>query len=248
MDLVVRLLTARLLAQSRRGEGAFAARARVDVVLAGALSNSGQPFASLEVRVADRTDRAVNVDLVRLEHFVVDLRTSRKRNGCLIIGIGKNIVVEDGTKPRCISTGIEIDIIHALQFAATDRNLVGAGQLVLRLTRSRTDDTALGVRDGLEVRCRIVGCRKSDILIGFGRRQGRILRIDAVVIGNGILARSHRHRDDAGALEMIEVIHLARGYCLGCDGAFLPRALQRRLIQVDFGRVAQVIRHGVGID
>ena len=47
---------------------------------------------------------------------------------------------------------------------------------------------------------------------------------------------------------MVEVIHLARGNCLGCDGALLPRAFQRRMIQVDFGRVAQVIRHDVGID
>ena len=248
MDLVLRLLTARLLTQGRRGEGARATGARVDIVLAGALSNRGKPFAGFQVRVADGTDRAVKVDLVGLRHFVVDLGIGRKRDGRLIVGIGDNIVVEDGTKPCRISAGIQVHIIHAFQPAAAESDLVGADQIVFGLTRSSPHGPALGIGYGLEGSCGLIIGSQGDVLVGLARGQGGIGGTDAVVVVHRVRALGHGHRDDAGTLQLVQVGHGAAGTGLCRQGASFTGGSQGGLVQVHLGGIPQIASHGVGID
>ena len=236
------------LAQGGGGNRTATARALIEVVFAGGGRYSGHALASLEVDVAYTVDIAVDAYLIFLRHRVLGFRNSSQRNCRLVICIRQHVIGQRGGDAVQVCTCVNIYVIGAENLTVSNGNLVAAVQSVICFSRSCTHSTALGISSSIEGCSGFIGCRKGDILISLRRRQITASNIDAVVIGDNILACCDSNRNNAGRFKRITVIHLAVGISKRLNRACAAGTVQGCIVDVYASSVCQIIVHIINVD
>ena len=236
------------LSQSCGGNGTAAAGTLIDVIFAGRGRYSGHALASLEVDVAYTVDIAVDAYLIFLRHRVPGFRSSSQRNCRLVICIRQHVIGQRGGDAVQVCTCVNIYVIGAEKLTISNGNLVAAVQSVICFSRSCTHSTALGISSSIKGCGGFIGCRKGDILISLRRRQITATNIDAVVIGDNILACCDSNRNNAGRFKCITVIHLAVGISKCFNRACAAGTTQVCIVDVYASSVCQIIVHIINVD
>ena len=248
VHIVGNCFTRSYLAQGGGGNGTATARALIEVVFAGGGRYGGHTLASLEVDVTYTVDIAVDAYLIFLRHRVLGFRSSSQRNCRLVICIRQHVVGQRGGNAVKISTCVNIYVIGAEYLAVSNGNFVAAVQSVICFGRSCTHSTALGISSSIEGCSGFIGCRKGDILISLRRRQITASNIDAVVIGDNILACCDSNRNNAGRFKRITIIHLAVGISKRLNRACAAGTVQGCIVDVYASSVCQIIVHIINVD
>ena len=236
------------LAQGGGGNRTATARALIEVVFAGGGRYGGHTLASLEVDVTYTVDIAVDAYLIFLRHRVLGFRSSSQRNCRLVICIRQHVVGQRRGDAVQVCTCVNIYIIGTEYLTISNGNLVAAVQSVICFGRSCTHSTALGISSSIEGCSGFIGCRKGDILISLRRRQITASNIDAVVIGDNILACCDSNRNNAGRFKRITVIHLAVGISKRLNRACAAGTVQGCIVDVYASSVCQIIVHIINVD
>ena len=211
IHIVSNCFTRRYLAQGSGGNGTATARALIEIVFAGGGRYGSHTLAGLEVNMAYTVDIAVDAYLIFLRHRILSFWNSSQRNCRLVICIRQHVVGQRGGDAVQVCTCVNIYVIGAENLTISNGNLVAAVQSVICFSRSCTHSTALGISSSIKgCRC-FIGCCEGDILISLRRRQLTASNIDAVIIGDNILACCDSNRNNAGRFKCITVIHLAVG-------------------------------------
>ena len=248
IHIVVNCFARSYLAQSCGGNGTAAAGTLIDVIFAGRGRYSGHALASLEVDVAYTVDIAVDAYLIFLRHRVLGFRSSSQRNCRLVICIRQHVIGQRGSDAVQVCTCVNIYVIGAENLTISNGNLVAAVQSVICFSRSCTHSTALGISSSIKGCGGFIGCRKGDILISLRRRQITATNIDAVVIGDNILACCDSNRNNAGRFKRITVIHLAVGISKRLNRACAACTAQGCIVDVYASSVCQIIVHIINVD
>ena len=236
------------LSQSCGGNRTAAARALIEVVFAGGGRYGGHTLAGLEVDMTYTVDIAVDAYLIFLRHRVLSFWNSSQRNYRLIISVRQHVVGQRGGNAVKISTCVNIYVISAEYLAVSNGNLVAALQSVVCCSGSCAHSTALGISSSIEGCSGFIGCRKGDILISLRRRQITASNIDAVVIGDNILACCDSNRNNAGRFKRITIIHLAVGISKRLNRACAAGTVQGCIVDVYASSVCQIIVHIINVD
>ena len=236
------------LAQGGGGNRTATARALIEVVFAGGGRYGGHTLAGLEVNVAYTVDIAVDAYLIFLRHRVLGFRSSSQRNCRLVISIRQHVVGQRRGDAVQVCACVNIYVIGAENLTISNGNFVAALQSVVCCSRSCAHSTALGISSSIKGCGGFIGCRKGDILISLRRRQITATNIDAVVIGDNILACCDSNRNNAGRFKRITVIHLAVGISKRLNRACAAGTAQGCIVDVYASSVCQIIVHIINVD
>ena len=236
------------LAQGGGGNRTATARALIEVVFAGGGRYGGHTLASLEVDVTYTVDIAVDAYLIFLCHRVLSFWNSSQRNYRLIISIRQHVVGQRGGNAVKISTCVNIYVIGAEYLAVSNGNFVAALQSVVCCSRSCAHSTALGISSSIKGCSGFICCRQGDILICFSRRQITVSNIDAVVIGDNILAECESRRNNTGRFERISIVHLAVGISKRFNRASAACTAQGCIVDIYTSSVLQLVVHIIDVD
>ena len=236
------------LAQGGGGNRTATARALIEVVFAGGGRYGGHTLASLEVDVTYTVDIAVDAYLIFLRHRVLGFRSSSQRNCRLVICIRQHVVGQRRGDAVQVCTCVNIYIIGTEYLTISNGNLVAAVQSVICFGRSCTHSTALGISSSIEGCSGFIGCRKGDILISLRRRQITASNIDAVVIGDNILACCDSNRNNAGRFKRISIVHLAVGISKRFNRASAACTAQGCIVDIYTSSVLQLVVHIIDVD
>ena len=236
------------LSQSCGCNRTAAAGTLIDVIFAGRGRYSGHTLASLEVDVAYTVDIAVDAYLIFLRHRVLGFRSSSQRNCRLVICIRQHVVGQRGGDAVQVCACVNIYVIGAENLTVSNGNLVAAVQSVICFSRSCTHSTALGISSSIEGCGGFIGCCEGDILISLRRRQITATNIDAVVIGDNILACCDSNRNNAGRFKCITVIHLAVGISKCFNRACAAGTAQVCTVDIHACSIFQHVVHIININ
>ena len=236
------------LAQGGGGDGTAAAGTLIDVIFAGGGRYGGHALASLEVDVAYTVDIAVDAYLIFLRHRVLGFRSSSQRNCRLVICIRQHVVGQRRGNAVQVCACVNIYVIGAENLTVSNGNLVAAVQSVICCSGSCTHSTALGISSGIKGCGSFIGCCEGDILISLRRRQITASNLDAVVIGDNILACCDSNRNNAGRFKCITVIHLAVGISKRLNRACAAGTAQVCIVDIYASSVCQLIGHIINVD
>ena len=236
------------LAQSGGGNGTAAAGTLIDVIFAGRGRYSGHALASLEVDMAYTVDISVDAYLIFLRHRVLGFRSSSQRNCRLVICIRQHVVGQRGGDAVQVCACVNIYVIGAEYLTISNGNLVAALQGVICFGRSCTHSTALGISSSIKGCGGFIGCCEGDILISLRRRQITAINLDAVVIGDNILACCDSNRNNAGRFKRITVIHLAVGISKRLNRACAAGTAQVCIVDIHACSIFQHVVHIININ
>ena len=236
------------LSQSCGGNRTAAAGTLIDVIFAGRGRYSGHALASLEVDVAYTVDIAVDAYLIFLRHRVLGFRSSSQRNCRLVICIRQHVVGQRGGDAVQVCACVNIYVIGAENLTISNGNLVAAVQGVICFGRSCTHSTALGISSSIKGCGGFIGCREGDILISLRRRQIAAINIDAVVIGDNIIACCDSNRNNAGRFKRITVIHFAVGISKRLNRACAAGTAQVCIVDIYASSIIQHIVHIINVN
>ena len=144
---------------------------------------------SIKIAVAYTGARAcfVDQDLVVLLNCVFQSRLDgHRKHGTNKIS-GLSVKVQRRQATICILARIKVNVLRAVEIAATlNSYLIGPQNLIFQNGISATKGSCRSLSIGIGKELQIVRCRKSNIPIGFGGFQARVLQFDSFTIGNTI--------------------------------------------------------------
>ena len=236
------------LAQGGGGNRTATAGTLIDVIFASRGRYSGHALASLEVNMAYTVDITVDAYLIFLRHRVLGFRSSSQRNCRLVICIRQHIVGQRGGDAVQVCTCVNIYVIGAEYLAVSNGNLVATVQSVICFGRSCTHSTALGICSSIKGCRSFICCCKGDILISLRRGQITAINLDAVVVGDNILACCDCNGNNAGRFKRIAVIHLAVGIRKRFNRACAAHTAQSCIVDIHAGSIFQLVVHIINVD